>query len=168
MTESAGTGVREQRITAAARICVANGMAMNGRIFLEPDVNAARGVQHPVDMMNSERRFFPVRDEATGRVILLNKEVCVSMLIAQDPSEREPSGEDELVAFEQRIVRMQMTAGEPATGVVNLDSRIHAPRVSDVLNEPRNHWFMLATAEGELLVNARFVISVEDLGDPAS
>lgn len=142
----------------AVRVILAEGLALQGDIHLQPRVAWRDGPETPLEMLNRPEAFFPVT-LPDGDVAFVAKAQVASLHLGDLAPAEEPGLREAL-----RTVRLEvmMVGGVDYQGVAINELPPTRSRALDVLNAPER-FFLLLTDSGSLCIHRQFVRAVRPL-----
>lgn len=142
--------IAKQRCQLVLRL--ETGAPFSGAIFVHPSSHRPTGFEEPIDVLNGSEPFFPMELE-DGEVILLAKDRVVEIWGLEEPDD------DELRRASARSATLEITMSDGVvhTGTVMLEMPAERPRIVDFLNNLRDRFLCLHSADGIRLINRSLI-----------
>ena len=156
---------RVQKARAEAVLTLSNEATVRGYFFVSGSSATHTGPERIIDVLNAQPGFFPfdVRDAATTRTILFNRDHIVFVTLQGNDEARSDPGYD--VATERRV-SLLMGNGTRLSGLV----RVYLPeghdRLSDYTQQSHDQFRYLETQDATLIFNVRHVIEIMETRTP--
>jgi len=140
-----------------AQVVLPGGEAREVSVFLTAGVPNYSENERLSDLLNSEARFIPAQDVATGRITFLNS---VAIAVARTDLEHELREEDRLTILTEHEVEIRLVDGQRLQGLIVYIQPEGRTRLNDYLNDAPQ-FIRLIQDKRIALVNKRHVAYVE-------
>jgi hypothetical protein len=141
-----------------ARVTLAEGLVIQGDLHLQPSVAWRDGPETPLELLNREESFF-VMSLPSGEVVFVAKHQVAALAYHEPPGDQET--ERQTVARHIPL-EVMMVGGLEHRGIAVSELPPARARALDFLNA-KVRFFGLATNDGALCLNRRFVRAVRPL-----
>jgi hypothetical protein len=138
-------------------VACADGSSRRAKVHLSDFSAHHTGRETVSDLLNAGSAFFPVADSATGAILLLARS---NVIHASVSSLEERTLPVEIPSTEHRL-RVKLLGGSTLEGTLTHARPPERARAVDALNES-GPFLALTAADKTLLINKRFIVSVED------
>jgi hypothetical protein len=142
-----------------AQIILPGGETREVSVFLTTEVPKYTEGERLSDLLNSEVKFIPAQDVATGMITFLNS---VAIAVARTDVEHEFREEDRLTILTEHEVEIRLLDGQRLQGLIVYIQPEGRNRLNDYLNDAPP-FLRLIQGERVALVNKRHVAYVEPL-----
>jgi hypothetical protein len=142
----------------AARVILAEGLAIQGEVHLQPRVAWRDGPETIIELLNREDSFFPL-SLPSGEVVFVSKEQVAALTYATPPDGIDPARE---TSARMIPLEVRMVGGVEYRGIAMSELPPNRARALDLLNA-HERFFLLVTSEGSLCLNRRHVRAARPL-----
>jgi len=119
-------------------------------IFLSPFSERHVGFEQLEEYLNGSRSFFPMVTEGQSKII--NRDTI--MWVRTDTMTEETGASDTLL---KKRTLFELVDHSKFEGMVVIDRPIEQSRISDLLNDPKEHFIRVDADAGSYFVNKRFI-----------
>ena len=149
--------------TFEAEVLCVGGRTLIGSIFLPVSSSWHPGPMRPEERMNDGADFFPFRDVATGRSVVLNKCEVVRVSFNLQHSTAPHIDQEESMPPSAREQRVIITCREyRVEGALAIDMPDYKRRLLDYLNGP-DRFIVVAQGHRRHLINKALITEVHEL-----
>lgn len=127
-------------------------------VFLAERENPGNRRRRLFDLLERGTTFLPARDSTTGVWEIVNRDLVVSVRVAQSAFAEDGDDADELYDIRQRV-RVDLTTGDAISGELLYSAAETLTRVTDYMNQTER-FFRLWTEEDLFLIQKSFVARV--------
>ncbi len=149
--------VPKQRVLT--RVSLPGGEVREVAVFLMTAVPEYSQGERLSDLLNSEVKFIPAQDAASGAITFINS---VAIAVAQTDLENEFREEDRLTILTEHEVELHMVDGQRMQGLIVYLQPESRTRLNDYLNDSPP-FIRLIQGKRVALVNKRHIAYVEPL-----
>lgn len=142
-----------------AQVVLPGGEVREVSVFLMSEVPEYSAGERLSDLLNSDAKFIPAQDVATGSITFLNS---VAIAVARTDVEHELREEDRLTILTEHEVEIRLVDGQRMQGLIVYMQPESRTRLNDYLNDAPP-FIRLLQGERVALVNKRHVAYVEPL-----
>jgi len=144
---------RIEKVRRRVMITMTGGTTLQGDLFLQPSARYRTGPQSPAELFEEPDPYLPLAT-AGDHLVLIAKEHVLRVQFDRDAADTEVEG------VEEAAVDVTFADGSITSGHLRLETRADRPRLLDFLNSAGQHFLVLRSPQGSILINRRHVAQV--------
>jgi hypothetical protein len=157
-TPSGSSEYRIEKLRRPVSVVFTTGMPIDGEMFLGARARFHSGSEEPLDVLNDEAPFFPLREPAGETILIAKEQVAFIEADALD-------GQDDAVRRVQEGLEVEVTLsqGMVRAGTLFPETSRERPRLLDFLNAYQDRFLAVYAGGTVYLINRQHVAHVRAL-----
>ena len=156
---TAPSAYRVEKRRSDATVTLSSGNSERGCFFLATSSTRHDGPERVVDLLNSERGFFPfeIHDAGVVRTVLYNRSHVVLVALEGDETTHDPG----YGVVTRRLVSVLLSNGHRVVGAVRVYRSDGRDRLSDWTRQPETFRYV-ETGDTTVIVNVAHMVEVSE------